>query len=69
MGIKDSVWHNFFQQLSYVDTASVFATLVRPRSRGCIRLRSANPSDNPIINPRYYSDPHDFKVMLEGMYC
>lgn len=37
-------------------------------SEGCVRLRSANPSDPPIIDPRYFSDPwsHDEKVLVAG---
>lgn len=31
----------------------------RPRSRGTVRLKSANPSDAPLIDPNYFSDPHD----------
>ena len=44
----------------------MFATLVRPKSRGFIRLRSTNPLDDPIIDPQYYSNPQDVKTMLEG---
>ena len=68
MGMEESVWEDFFQPLSYINTASVLATLVRPRSRGWIKLRSADSSDYPIINPRYYSEKIDLKVMLEGIY-
>ena len=33
--------------------------LLRPRSRGAITLRSADPHDAPVIDPRYLSDPAD----------
>jgi len=33
--------------------------LVQPRSRGWVRLRSANPSDSPVINANYGAEPID----------
>lgn len=41
----------------------------RPQSTGTIRLRSANPADPPVIDPRYLSDPegNDIKVLIRGI--
>jgi choline dehydrogenase len=33
--------------------------VMRPESRGEIRLRDANPASRPLIRPRYLSDPRD----------
>jgi choline dehydrogenase len=43
--------------------------LQKPHSRGVISLRSADPKDKPIIDPRYLSDPDgvDRDAMLEGL--
>jgi choline dehydrogenase len=43
--------------------------LQKPHSRGVISLRSADPKDKPIIDPRYLSDPGgvDRAAMLEGL--
>ena len=48
---------------------TVGAILLRPRSRGTIRLRSADPADKPVIDPRYLSDPDgiDEATMLAGL--
>ncbi|GAA3635821.1 GMC family oxidoreductase N-terminal domain-containing protein [Microbacterium awajiense] len=35
---------------------TVGAILLRPRSRGTVRLASADPSDKPLIDPAYLSD-------------
>lgn len=67
MGLEEKAWKEIFEPLSHLDTASILATLVRPRSRGWIRLRSADPSHQPIIDPQYYSNPHDIQVMLEAL--
>ena len=38
-----------------------------PKSRGSITLRSNHPSDPPLIDPGYLSEPEDQQVMLEGI--
>jgi choline dehydrogenase len=40
---------------------------LRPKSRGTLRLRSANPFDTPAIDPRFLSDESDFVSMQEGV--
>lgn len=40
---------------------------LRPKSRGTLRLRSADPSDTPAIDPRFLSDDSDFVSMQEGV--
>ncbi len=43
--------------------------LVAPQSRGQITLRSADPHDKPVIDPRYLSDPGgvDRAAMMAGL--
>jgi choline dehydrogenase len=43
------------------------AFLGRPKSRGSIRLRSANPLDPPRIDPNYYRDPGDLRAFARGI--
>ncbi|KHK97209.1 glucose-methanol-choline oxidoreductase [Microbacterium mangrovi] len=48
---------------------SVGAILLRPVSRGTIRLASADPHRKPLIDPAYLSDAdgHDAGAMIEGL--
>ncbi|MDQ7876694.1 GMC family oxidoreductase N-terminal domain-containing protein [Microbacterium sp. QXD-8] len=48
---------------------TVGAILLRPRSRGTIRLASADPAVPPLIDPSYLSDPEgvDTATMLAGL--
>lgn len=46
---------------------TVGSILLRPRSRGQITLRSADPFTAPLIQPRYFSDPDDLATMVEGV--
>lgn len=40
---------------------------LHPRSRGTVRLASNDPAAAPLIDPNYWSDPHDRKMSLEGL--
>jgi choline dehydrogenase len=39
----------------------------RPDSRGRLAIRSTDPFEQPRIEPRYFSEPQDRKVMVAGM--
>ena len=45
---------------------TVLATLIYPRSRGTVRLASADPTVSPLIDFQYLSDPGDLEVLAEG---
>jgi choline dehydrogenase-like flavoprotein len=40
---------------------------LRPRSRGTVQLASADPSAPPLIDPNYWSDPHDRTMAIKGL--
>ena len=46
---------------------SASACQCRPDSRGRITIRSTDPFDAPRIEPRYFSEPHDRKVIVAGL--
>jgi choline dehydrogenase-like flavoprotein len=43
------------------------SAFLRPRSRGTVRLASADPAAAPLIDPNYWSDPYDWKCSLKGL--
>lgn len=47
--------------------ASVTTALLTPRSRGSLRLASADPSDAPVVDPGYFSDPGDVPRLRAGV--
>ena len=49
------------------DGITLAAVLLQPRSFGTVQLRSADPFDPPVIDPRYLSDPEDVRVLLHGV--
>jgi len=46
---------------------SLCSGLVAPKSRGTVKLRSANPVDRPIVDARFLSEPEDVKAIAYGV--
>ncbi|WP_431111138.1 GMC family oxidoreductase [Variovorax paradoxus] len=45
---------------------SCHTTLLRPKSRGTVRLQTSDPRDAPRIDPQFFSHPDDMAVLIEG---
>jgi choline dehydrogenase len=45
----------------------VLPTLLYPKSRGEIRLSSSDPSRPPLVDPRYFSDGDDMRLLARGV--
>lgn len=43
------------------------SAFVRPRSRGTVRLASADPAAAPLIDPNYWAEPADLEDSLRGL--
>jgi choline dehydrogenase-like flavoprotein len=43
------------------------SAFLRPRSRGTVRLASADPAAAPLIDPNYWADPYDRERAIEGL--
>ncbi|HEV7191635.1 MAG TPA: FAD-dependent oxidoreductase [Jatrophihabitantaceae bacterium] len=46
---------------------TIMSTLIYPRSRGTIRLMSADPLAAPSIDPNYLDEQHDIDVLVDGL--
>jgi choline dehydrogenase len=45
---------------------TITTVLVKPKSRGFVRLRSADPTDMPVVSPHLLKDPADGRAMVDG---
>jgi choline dehydrogenase-like flavoprotein len=46
---------------------TIMPTLIYPKSRGTLRLASADPTAAPLIDPGYLTEPDDARVLLDGI--
>jgi choline dehydrogenase-like flavoprotein len=53
----------------YTDGYGIRPTLLHPRSRGSVRLRSADPRDRVRIAFNAFDDPEDLAELYEGYEC
>ena len=49
------------------EAMNVWCVLLRPYSRGSIKLRSTNPLHHPLIESNSMADPRDVQVLVDGM--
>jgi len=47
--------------------ATINPCVLRPKSRGEVRLRSTNPKDVPVVDPRYLSHPEDVRLSRKSL--
>lgn len=66
-GINENLYETVFEPINNKDAWSAIPVLLRPRSRGVIKLRSRNPFNYPLIYPNYFFDDFDMKTLVEGV--
>jgi len=66
-GIRPDIWDQFYGPYRNRTQFSVSVMLLRPKSRGNIRLASTNPLTKPLINPNYFAEPQDLSIIIEGI--
>ncbi|XP_015520001.1 glucose dehydrogenase [FAD, quinone] [Neodiprion lecontei] len=64
--LRDEFFDSLFSNILDHAAFEMAPTLLRPRSRGYITLRDADPDSPPIIVPNYFGDPHDLDVLVQG---
>lgn len=66
-GLTNAFYKRVFGPIEKKDAWSVIPVLLRPKSKGFIKLRSKNPFDAPLIYPNYFMDDFDMKTLIEGV--
>ncbi|KAK9496963.1 hypothetical protein O3M35_012846 [Rhynocoris fuscipes] len=67
MGISNKIWQEYFAPLVGKQVISILPTLLHPKSHGFVRLKSSNPKEAPVIDPKYLTDSYDVKILIEGL--
>lgn len=67
-GLTDATYAELYEDILYEPSFSVVPLLLRPKSRGFVKLQDANPFSPPRIYPNYFSHPDDVKVMVSQLF-
>ena len=65
-GLTREFYDAVYGNLTGSGSWSAFPALLRPKSRGVVKLRSKNPFDHPLIYPNYFKEPEDMATLVEG---
>lgn len=60
-------YNEYFAPLENKNAVTIAPVLLHPKSSGEVKLRSSDPFQDPLINPRYLSDPNDVATLIEGL--
>lgn len=65
-GLSDAFYKEMFEDINNKDVFGVFPMMLRPKSRGEIKLKSKNPLEYPLLYHNYLTHPDDVGVLREG---
>ncbi|CAG9791392.1 unnamed protein product [Diatraea saccharalis] len=66
-GLTDDFYEEVFGEINNKDVFGIFPMMLRPKSRGFIKLKTNNPLDYPIMVHNYLTHPDDVGVLREGV--
>lgn len=66
-GLNQSFYDEVYKEIDDRDVFGVFPMILRPRSRGFIKIQSKNPLRYPLLYHNYLTHPDDVNVMREGV--
>jgi len=67
IGVTDAVYDAVFKPINSKDVWTVWPMVLKPNSRGWVRLRNNNPLAWPIMYGNYFDDPNDLESIVEGI--
>ncbi|XP_001946057.1 glucose dehydrogenase [FAD, quinone] isoform X1 [Acyrthosiphon pisum] len=66
-GMRPDLYDAVYRATEGMDGFTVFPMVMRPKSRGRVWLRDANPFHHPLIDPNYFADEADLDVIVAGV--
>ncbi|KAL3242618.1 hypothetical protein MRX96_021006 [Rhipicephalus microplus] len=60
------IYENYYKRKHGDNVLMIVPILLRPKSAGNIRLRSTDPEEYPIIDPRFLTNTSDLEALVEG---
>ena len=66
-GFSYESYKRYHQRFENMVSGLLIPTLLKPKSRGYVKLRSVDPMDLPVIQPNYFVDPEDIETMVSAL--
>ncbi|XP_022174784.1 glucose dehydrogenase [FAD, quinone]-like isoform X1 [Myzus persicae] len=66
-GLKSEIYNKVYKKTENMDGLTVFPMIMRPKSKGRLWLKDANPFHYPLIDPNYFADETDLDVAVAGV--
>ncbi|XP_077532693.1 4-pyridoxate dehydrogenase-like [Haemaphysalis longicornis] len=66
IGISKEMFDGYYKKKRGEYVLMIVPILLHPKSRGFIKLRSADPDKYPIIDPQFLSNPDDLDSLVKG---
>ncbi|KAF7494202.1 L-sorbose 1-dehydrogenase [Sarcoptes scabiei] len=71
INLKRSVWKDYFGEKLRATIGkqqfTILPIVLKPKSRGSVRLKSNNPFDMALVDPNYFGDPNDLEQIVSTM--
>lgn len=64
VGLTDEFYTSVYEEIIYKEAFNVITLLMRPESKGYLKLKDKNPTSKVLIYPNYFEDPIDLKIMV-----
>ncbi|XP_017779966.1 PREDICTED: glucose dehydrogenase [FAD, quinone]-like [Nicrophorus vespilloides] len=66
LGLTDLLYNTVYKPIANKDSWTMMPLLLRPKSRGTVRLKSKSPFHYPIIDANYFAHRADIDTLVEG---
>ncbi|ODM94363.1 Glucose dehydrogenase [FAD, quinone] [Orchesella cincta] len=65
--VKEGYLQKYYRNAQGQDSFQIINILNRPLSRGEVLLKSKDPKDPPLIDPKYFDKADDVKILVESL--
>jgi len=67
IGVTNEIYNKVFKPINRRDAWTIWPMILKPKSRGWVRLKSKNPLAWPIMYGNYFNDSTDLATIVEGI--
>ncbi|XP_058447538.1 glucose dehydrogenase [FAD, quinone]-like isoform X3 [Malaya genurostris] len=65
--LEDYIVEQIAEANKQAEIMTIYVTLLNPKSKGNVNLKSSNPYDHPVINANYLDDHRDVATLIRGI--